>query len=351
MTPSMAQIMDPETRRQLNLESLRRTVEQKDTDVSLYGKVLDQNNDPVAGATISFLLTHYSLFAEGFHGAVRFETQTDDAGLFSVDGKRGFNLSVTAISRDGYEYLLSQNPKDYFQYWPGLTKSFLFVPDRNNPVVFRLRKRGETTFLIDRPQWGVQFHVNETTGSPEARTQVKASDFVRVQAIRDLNRLVFNGQPLYPDLVVMGVYNELTTSWTVVLMPGEAGGGILASEVLLYEAPAEGYRPSVQFVAEDRKPPKAQYFYLRSRDPAIYSRIEVHDVIISRPEGRLVIGGKRATNPYGERVLDTVPDIPYEVTSQLQREIREAFKAGRRPVKPDLPRLIQEAKEKEAIDR
>jgi hypothetical protein len=94
-----------------------------------------------------------------------------------------------------------------------------------------------------------------------------------------------------------------------------------------------------------------QYFYLRRREPAIYSRIEIENVYVSRRERTLSIRVKRAINPDGERVLYTVPDIPYEVSTQRSREVRKAFRAGRRPLKPDLPRLIQEARQKESIEK
>jgi hypothetical protein len=347
MTPSMAQIMDPETRRQLNLDGLRQYVQGKETDISFHGEVLDQDGNPVTDATVELSLTHFSALSEGFRAMSPISMTTSETGAFVVEGKRGISLSIQAISKEGYEYRRDQNPQTSFEYWPGLTKPF--VPDRNNPVVFRLRKRSETTFLITGGGLGHRFSVRETTGTAEARMQALGYDFMRKFPIADLNRPVLNREPLHPDLLVIASYNEQTTSWTIVLAPGDAGGGILASEEMLYEAPADGYQPDFRFPAVFMKPPKARYLYLRSRDPVIYTRIEIVDVSFDKEF--LSVGFTSATNPYGERVLDTVPDIPYEVSTPLSREVREAFRKGERPVKPDLPRLIQEAKEKEAIDR
>lgn len=40
------------------------------------------------------------------------------------------------------------------------------------------------------------------------------------------------------------------------------------------------------------------------------------------------------------------PDLPYEVAGQLTKDARSAFSQSKRPARPDLPRLVQEAKDK-----
>jgi len=57
------------------------------------------------------------------------------------------------------------------------------------------------------------------------------------------------------------------------------------------------------------------------------------------------------TNPYGDRNLEQATDLPYEVTKQLTDEVKAAFRQNKRPVKPDLPKLIEEVKEKAEKDK
>ena len=144
-------------------------------------------------------------------------------------------------------------------------------------------------------------------------------------------------------------FDPNSATWSVMLSPGGTNGGIIATHQLLYEAPRDGYQPEYAFTPEDRKPVKAKYVYLRSRDPAIYTRFEIEYINANKEFFRL--SGKSMTNPYGDRNLEQATDLPYEVTQQLTDEARAALRKNKYPVKPDLPKLIKAAKKKAKKDK
>ena len=88
------------------------------------------------------------------------------------------------------------------------------------------------------------------------------------------------------------------------------------------------------------------YLYLRSRDPAIYSRLEVYGAFGKADFCQVSVNTE--VNPYGERNLEREPNLPFDVMKPLKDEARNALRAKKLPLKPDLPKLIKEAKEKAA---
>jgi len=130
------------------------------TPIDFYGRVIDENNNAVAGANVHFSWTDLSPT-----GSSERTTTSDGNGAFSLRNTTGKNLIVT-VSKEGY-----------YEYAPaGLAFNYAgenqnFVPDAGNPVVFRLRKKGEGADLIhyDKsfklPRDGTPILIDLSTGS------------------------------------------------------------------------------------------------------------------------------------------------------------------------------------------
>ena len=109
-------------------------------DIDFYGRVLDQDGNPAPGVTVTVLLDTFSPDPLTFFSARKdLFVKTDEQGFFEYHGY-GEAISVSVHSQEGYERTVGQN-RSIFQYGgaPGavFTKH---VPDRNNPVLFRVRK-------------------------------------------------------------------------------------------------------------------------------------------------------------------------------------------------------------------
>jgi hypothetical protein len=132
-------------------EELRRwweTMRQRDRrfewkmPIEFYGRVIDDQSQPVEGANIRFQWTDLSP-----HGTSEYTTLSDSEGLFQLSGATGKNLGVQ-VRKEGYKhyYLGTQFAFEYAAYFE---KSF-HTPNRNSPVIFRLRRNRKTEPLIKR---------------------------------------------------------------------------------------------------------------------------------------------------------------------------------------------------------
>lgn len=345
VVPSMAESEYEAIQRKADEEKMLRmkeVLQKQDVEISFYGKVMDQNDAPVEGASVNAHITYFSPDEKKLFGATKsIQRIADDWGLFSVEKERGRSLYVDSISKEGYENapLLSAQSFQFFEH--GNQKPF--IADRTSPVIFRLRKQGSPTLCLETKYWDCQISASESG-------KTKGYDFILQVAVRDLMAPVFNGEALTCDLMVKATLNTNDATWSVVLSPGDTNGGIIVSEQLLYEVPDAGYQPEYIFTPADRKPMKAKYVYLKSRNPPIYSRLELDNCNAAKNFFRL--NGKSAlTNPYGERNLEQATDLPYEVTKQLADDAKVSFRQNKRPSKPDLPKLMKEAKEKAEKDK
>jgi hypothetical protein len=107
--------------------------------INFFGKVVDENDQPVAGATAYFVWNDLSP-----EGTSRATTTSDAAGLFSLLNKTGKAMSVTA-SKHGYYSPRAENLRSYEYANP---YNGLFTPNPTQPVVFHLRKKGVAEPLL-----------------------------------------------------------------------------------------------------------------------------------------------------------------------------------------------------------
>ncbi len=299
--------------------------------VRIYGKVTDQEGRPVANADVMLRWET----AEFLIGKQKSSPQTewlksyeDGTWTFKID--KPHRAFVAEVKIAGYALVA----RDSYGSAGGNLVEHKTTPD--NPVVSVLRKKGETTFLLKESSLHFQVLASESG-------KTIGYDFVQREPIRNVANPRGDDATHY-DLTVAATFNTNEATWTAVLSTGNTNGGIVLSEQLLYEAPENGYQPEYSFTPEGRKPVKAKYVYLKSRGPAIYTRLEIEYINANKDFFRL--SGKSVTNPYGERNLEQATDLPYEVTKQLADEAKTAFRQNKRPEKPDVPKLVKEAKEK-----
>ena len=319
---------------------MKEHVKNLDVGILFFGKVIGQNGLPVEGAEVRMHLTKFCPNPKEFFAEVTaLRVITDTRGCFEFSALKGRSLYLVQIKKEGYEFSNDQNSCRDFQYSHGLHP---FVSDKAKPVVFYMRKKGATTFLLEDKSLGIGFSANK----PVAKRRY---DCFHHAVLADLANPVFNGERFVCDLQVSATFNTNNSAWSVVLSPGTANGGIIATNQLLYEAPQDGYQSEWTFVPVNFKTPSTKYLYLRSREPSIYTRIEIVGVNASPKSFRL--SGKSVTNPYGARNLEQATDLPYEVKKQLKDEAMSAFRQNKRPTEPDLSSLIKEATERAEKDK
>lgn len=323
-----------------------------DGRIEFFGRVVDQSGSPIEGVNI---LVHLRKFRFSLPGApwrvIDLKLKTDAQGCFEIIRESGTGITVMEIQKQGYEAPWGAFSFNYEQNTTGI-----FHPDSNNPVIYRMRKKGEETYIVDNEKTGCFEYGREESGTQ------KGFDFIighRIQE-KDFAHPMAGPIPLTCDIKTRADYEPKTNRWKMQIFPGDPNGGILVSPEKWYVAPAEGYLPSYTVdpdvmikefnLASTNKPwvPSngAAYVYLKSRKPPVYTRFSISTIRLD--EHRLsVSAGGYITNPYGDRNLESATELPWEVTHKLYEEVRDCYINGRRPVKPDLSKLVLSSKVKE----
>lgn len=299
-------------------------------EILLNGKVVDQDGAPIAEAAVSVSMPIQVAIDAPPQGRAR-TILTDSNGCFEVSKHAfglpelmGHDLMITGILKLGYES--AEIPLENRGFSFSRSNPKRFVADKSNPVIFHLRKKGACTFLLEEPYWQMQMVLgssNVTCGY----------DIIQNEVIKDVPSSQEEGS-LTCDFWVTVTAHTNDATRKIVFAPAHANGGILGSSQLLYEAPEHGYLPEYVFDGQNEGRVTTQYLYLKSRDPAIYTRIEIMQV--KAGDGFCRIWGRIAANPYGDRNLEPKDGLSYEETQLLIDKVRAAFRQNKLPARPDL---------------
>jgi len=128
--------------------SVARLMKDHDADwkvaLNFYGKVVDENNQPVAGANV-----HFDWNTIGVIGGTAYaQTLSDGNGLFSLTGQHGKILGVL-VQKNGYYSVDRGGSSVPFEY-ANPSSPYWYEPDSNSPVIFHLRKKGEGAKLFSK---------------------------------------------------------------------------------------------------------------------------------------------------------------------------------------------------------
>ena len=277
LTPGSAVEPPPRTSDPEELQRWWQTMRQRDRQfewkmpIEFYGRVLDDREQPVSGASVSTGWTDLSK-----EGSSERTLLTGADGLFSLTGVTGKRLGVR-VKKDGYKpYHANRSSYEYAAYF----EREWHVPDRNKPVIFRLRKNRKTEPLIKR-----EVLLPVEIGQPAT----------------------FAMDPKNPD--APNVVFELLTNaqirdrqWSArISVPGGALQATL--EEFPFEAPESGYETSV---FSDYNTPKPVGFHGGAQggvffvhNPKGYGRVEIDTI-----PGKKVAWITSFWNPSGSRNLE-----------------------------------------------
>lgn len=190
--------------------------------INFYGKVVDENTNPVSGADI-----HFSWQEIPAEDAMKtFDTTSDGAGLFSLQDARGWTLGVS-VSKQGYYG--SRKDNDSFRY--GSLGGGTFSPDPQNPVVFHLRKKVAPESLVA---------LKRNYAIPRDGTPVSVDLSTGVASTSENGNFVVRCWTQNPGQSSGGKFD-----WhCIVTIPG--GGAVTNDDEFAFEAPETGYTPSLE---------------------------------------------------------------------------------------------------------
>lgn len=228
------------------------------TPIEFYGKVIDERNQPVAGASIDVA---WSGTVEKYGGdGVGKRTLTSNAnGMFTLAGVEGKGITVR-VSKDGY-HVPSESNMQWFEY-AGFWEPTFIEPQRDKPITFHLVKRSvaEPTYRVRQrsmptpPLWVT--HIDLLAQPAEASV---GGDMAL--------RIVRPSNPGYQNLF----------DWELKI---EGSGGaefVESSEEFMLHAPNEGYQKSISKSYKHARGNSIETikYYVRNKARRLYAAISL----------------------------------------------------------------------------
>lgn len=251
------------------------------TPINFYGRVVDENTNPVAGASVTFGWSEFPTEA----GARRATTTSDTEGLFSLRDERGPALDVW-VGKEGY--YASHGGQKGFAYMGAIEG---FKADPRNPVIFQLRKKSQGAELVTsdngfRPDLATRIPINGDPVSVDLlQKSVGSSGDLAVSQVK-------------PDY---GHWQQ-ATNWSFH-MSIPSGGFIQQNDEFPFEAPESGYQSTIDLNFVKGEPDWTTHFvtsyYIVFGQPQKYGWLRVEADITQE-----TVFLKYAINPSGSRNLE-----------------------------------------------
>lgn len=230
--------------------------------VEFYGVVIDQLGTPVAHALVAYSIYHspagQTLRGPGA-GVTKMMTKTHADGTFSVRGNGGY-MYINQVYKPGYLFqpvlnaFVYESSKYCYDGSPYCGAHNIHKPDRKQPVVIDAWKITETMATLES---GEERYTYKMNGQPyrvpmDGVEQGLFAAFTRLPSVSD----DFRERP-----------------WRVTFTLPH-GGIIETDDYFMFEAPAEGYVPELEFESLgehwiERK------FYLRTDDGKVHARVKL----------------------------------------------------------------------------
>jgi len=334
--------------------AMEEAVKRDEVPISFYGKVIDQDGQPVADAQVRISITHYSLNGPlpGL-GLKTIMVKTNQDGFFEIENGRGWEVNISRIVKDGYEFtpldMKRSGHGDPFMYGSKYVNPH--IPDKSKPVVYRIHKIGPTAFLL----------------MGNGQLVVRPDEKVVVGEISK-DRLFYNpnyytdrrdNSEKFPGFAVSGTLAKDTRDWVLTFKGKHPNDTVILLNDFVYQAPENGYQPSAELKASlqpsDVPGREPQYpgrleacLIVRSGNPVTYTRVNLE--IYLRDANRCDISYDMTLNPYGVRTFELdkrTHDKEGRISSILGVQAIQALCNGQLPPKPDIDKLIEQAKAEE----
>ena len=292
------------------MEALKELGELNEQSITFYGRLIDQDGNPVADAKIGGATLFNNMVS---HGIRKYWSSSDANGYFTFENIKGRDFNCTPL-KDGYLY---QPAKGYNGYI--LSKlapaNERFVPDPKNPEIFRLWKIKAPEPLI---AGGLAFYIpsDGTVVYVDLKTGIKTTEKGDIAFWCEYQALPKNA-----------LHKERAVEWKFGIRI--IGGGVIPTDSQLpYEAPQDGYQEEWTFkIAKDSGGPTLEeqtfYFKTASHNYGALNLDAQYDP--TSPKCSTRIGWK--INPSGSRNLEpgkeqTTTGMPHRQPGKKLQQLR-----------------------------
>jgi hypothetical protein len=345
--------------------------------VILYAKVIDQFGKPVVGAELEAAITKSIRF--GLDRSVNtYFYKTDKNGEFKVK-QRGTSLSIYNIEKLGYRGF---SPHQNFKY-KGINP---YIADPKHPVIFIMSKiTNKATYLLKHKDssYGSEDEINLII-TPGVIEYVSFFDFKEKWdhenpgkygiVKRGYRRRISTYKKDYLsknyDFSVTMEYDKKDVAVHIKFTANGDNSGFIISDKFSFEAPKTGYKKEFKYTQRLLSPAlskkidlmpagsgwkkiyqrkdsvlKGKCFYIKSRNPSIYSQFKVSYSSKFNKDNSLKyvkLSFESITNPYGDRDLEPHDILPGEIRSPLAALAKDAFYNNKRPTRPNIKKMMDE---------
>lgn len=249
--------------------------------IVFYGKIIDDNNSPVSDVKVTAGVRH-SL------GDNDFAITTDQDGLFNVSGKIGHLFCVDKLIKNGYEFDPTTSDVERCFWYDGRTSKF--IPDKNNPIVYTMRKKEPPTVVVP----------GEISVVFAKKVKYYEVDLIEMARGKPYALKEYHGSHAHADLMARIEYVAANNAYTFILKTPDSDSGIISLDHPLYVPPATGYQQEYRVTVPAEQ--KAEtWLYVKSRSGQLYSRLDIKFAV---ENGEPYFAANVLTNPLGERNFD-----------------------------------------------
>ncbi|NNG00154.1 MAG: hypothetical protein HKM93_12290 [Desulfobacteraceae bacterium] len=261
-------------------------------DIEFYGKLIDQYNEPVSGASVKFsALSSYF----GYKGGAG-EVETDQNGLFEIRNIEGTALRIYDIMKEGYQVSLKIQDHLFYPKITAQQKRSFTECTISNPCIFKAWKYPDDHKSTDKL---VNDSFIESLISNGTIYSVDLFAYGRNKVSTDPKRGQFR---------MFAFYEKGKDSWKFVI-ESDNTGLIQTKDLYTNEAPISNYTKHIEIkstddllLTEDRNVIVNIYFNII--DKKMYGRLRLR----MRPwinDSKVSIKGMYTINTTGKRSLDT----------------------------------------------
>jgi len=271
----------------MKLKAFRDSEYSKNKPISVYGRIIDQHDQPVPGVTLRVGLAYVPyLVVPGFGwSSTTVNVVSDENGEFSIENQTGVYLAFDAAEKSGYQF---GNVDNYAVY--GDSSKNASTP--TNRLIIH-------AWNVEAPKTRVKIDSVAVTFRPNG-------EFVSIDFDKKYGEDDVKSGPPDGDLYVAILAGPRDANgyfdWTATLRA--VGGGVQEhsrAERFPYLAPETGYVPEwTKTIQHDRNGFLDARFYVTSRSGKRYSEIAVHFDPTWR-EGKGLVSLHYVTNLDGER--------------------------------------------------
>jgi hypothetical protein len=261
-------------------EQLRDVMNSANRPISFYGKVIDQDGNPIPDVKVTFKIRYTKEVLGGGIGDTFAEPSvtTGIDGKFALTGAKGALLGFTSFEKAGYEPSETGLRQSYW-YWRDKDP---YQPDPDRPEIFHMWKKAGAEKLVRKgigqplPCDGTPVLFDLLSG-----TRVASGGDIKVTLERNPRQIT---------------YGQRNYEWSVTIEPIN-GGIIKSTDEQMYLAPVDGYenKITVHMAADAPRWTDMQDVaaYLKLRGGKYYGRASFE----------LSVGSDRASTPFSITVF------------------------------------------------